>query len=95
MGSRQDGQPDHIGVLVPSRSRDLFGGQTNAGVDDFHSGVSGSYRDLLSSIGMAVETGLSHEESGRATGHGANEGSNLSEATAAGVLSGRAAAVAT
>ncbi len=68
MAARQDGDAHDVDVLVAGGGRDLGRGEPDALVDHLEAGVAGGHGDLLGPVGVAVETGLGHQQPGRPTG---------------------------
>ncbi len=58
----KDRQPDDVYVLLDRGVDDLARREPDAGVDDLEAGVSGPHRDLLGTVGVAVQAGLADQE---------------------------------
>ena len=58
MGTRENGEADHVDVFLDGGGGDHFGRLTEAGVDDFHSGVAQGAGDYFCAAVMAIQTGL-------------------------------------
>ena len=82
VGSGEDRQADHVGVLVACRGGDLLGGQADPGVDDFHPGVASGDGDLFGAVGVPVEAGLGDEQVGAGRRHGLHPLRHRGEPTA-------------
>ncbi len=63
MRSRQNRQAYDVHVLCDCRSDDLLGCQANPLVHDLETGISGSNGDLLSTVGVTVQSRFAHQES--------------------------------
>ena len=81
MRTRENRQADHIGVLVTRAGGDLLGCESDSGVDHFHAGVTRRHRDLFGTVGVAVETGLGHQQFGRSARNRAHELGDTSQFT--------------
>ena len=57
----QDGEADHVGVLLRRRGHDLLGALPEAGVDDLHARVAQGAGDDLRPPVVAVEARLGHQ----------------------------------
>src|SRR5580700_7783707 len=51
-----------MGLLLKRRFDNLLRGEPDPLVSHLHAGVAGPYRDLLRAVGVAVKSGLAHQE---------------------------------
>ena len=62
VGSREDRDPDRVGVLLDRRLDDLLGSLMEAGVDHLHAGIAQGARDDLGAAVVSVEAGLGDDD---------------------------------
>ena len=62
MRATEDRKADHVWVLVARGGDDLLVGQSNAGVDHFHSSIATCDRNLLSTVAVAIEPRFGDKE---------------------------------
>ena len=65
MCSREQRQPDSVGVFLQNGLSDLFGSLMEAGVDDFEPVVAQGPGDCLGPAVMPIESGLCHDDTVR------------------------------
>jgi Zn-dependent protease with chaperone function len=78
VGTRQDGQADHVDVLLERCRGDHLGRLAEAGVDDLEPFVAQAAGEDLGAAIVAVEAGLGDEHLERAIGHGADRSARRS-----------------
>ena len=61
MRAREDRKTDDVDALLDGGVDDLGRGQADALVDHFKAGVAGAHRDLLGTVGVAVEARLADQ----------------------------------
>ena len=58
----QDRQSDDVRAFLCRRSGNAFGREADAVVDHSHAGIAGARRDLLGTIGVAIESRLADQQ---------------------------------